>query len=406
MIKIDDLDKIVFNKMKICALIPLRGGSKGIKKKNIKMFGHRPLAFWCVEAAESSKYISDVFIATESKEIREVIKKFKMKKVKFFERSMESATDEAPTELVLMEFVKKTMCDVVVLIQVTNPFLTSQDLDEAIRQYIRAGYDSMLSAVEVKYFLWDKKGNNSDIVKPSNYDIHNRPRRQEFTGFYIENGAFYINKRINILRDNCRLSGGIGIYKMGKASLFELDDMEDWRIAENIFKAQRLHIKRFFKQELKSIKILILDVDGVLTDGGVYVSSEGEEFIKFNRIDGKGIELFKKSGREVIAVSSENSGIVKKRLDKLGVEYYGGVKDKWEEIKGILEKKKFCIDNVAFMGDDVQDLETMEHIRFSFCPSNAVDIVKQKAFYVCNKYGGHGAVREVVDLILYADKDR
>jgi N-acylneuraminate cytidylyltransferase len=254
----------------------------------------------------------------------------------------------------------------------------------------------MLSVVRQKRFIWDRDDKKGAI--PTNYDYNARPRRQEFPGYFVENGAFYITTRKGLLQTQNRLNGKIGLYEMPSYTYHELDDQEDWAIMECFAK----NIKNFYSaQWVKPIKVVALDVDGVLTDGTIYRSGSGEKPLKFSRVDGKGIELLKQNNLDVWVISSEDSTIVRKRCAKLGItNILLGIKDKLKCIKKLTKDNQLKSTEICFIGDDVQDISTLQWVGFSAAPQNAVDKVKSRVNYLCSNYGGAGAVREVIDLIL------
>ena len=215
--------------MIINALIPIRNNSKRIKGKNFKILNNKPLYKNVATEAIKSKLISKVFIATDNKKI-----KIRNKKIKLFFRSRKSATDKAQTEIVIKEFLLKNTCDYLVLIQATNPFLKYKYLDEAIVKILNKKYDSLVSVVNTKFFIWKKI---NDLCIPSNYILSNRPRTQDIKDKQlIENGSFYIFKRKNFLKYKNRLHGKITYYEMPKESLFEIDDKNDLKIVRKLFK--------------------------------------------------------------------------------------------------------------------------------------------------------------------------
>ncbi|MDO8591170.1 MAG: acylneuraminate cytidylyltransferase family protein, partial [bacterium] len=188
---------------KIVALIPLRGGSKGIPYKNIKPLAGKPLAFWACKAATESKYIDEVYVSTEDKKIKETVLSFGLG-VKIVDRPKELAEDTSSTESVMLHFAEQVPFDMLVTIQATSPFTETLDFDTAIEQFAEKKYDSLLTGVLYKKFYWTKNG------KPLNYDYRKRPRRQEFPGVINENGAFYITKREILEKEKNRLGGKIG----------------------------------------------------------------------------------------------------------------------------------------------------------------------------------------------------
>jgi CMP-N-acetylneuraminic acid synthetase len=217
--------------MIVACLLPLRGGSKSIPKKNIRSIAGKPLAAWTLSAAMSAKLIHEVHISTEAKEIAAVARKLEPS-VNIRPRPAELATDEASTESVMLHFMSEVEFDVLVTVQATSPLLTSQDLDRAITQFHAQGSDSMLSATRTKRFFWNDDGT------PINYDPLSRQRRQDFRGTLMENGAFYITKREILQRYRCRLGGKIGIYEMDESSAVELDEPADWERVERLLLAR------------------------------------------------------------------------------------------------------------------------------------------------------------------------
>ncbi len=152
-------------------------------------------------------------------------------------------------------------------------------------------------------------------------------------------------------------------------------------------------------ERLTKIKLLVLDVDGTMTDGGVYVMEDGKQFKKFNAHDGLGIRLAMKAGVEVGIIShSLVTEMVSSRANALGMKYfYIGQKPKLEVLSEWLTELSVHQEQVAFMGDDLNDLEIMNHVGFSVCPSNAVKQIKQIADVILASKGGDGAVREFID---------
>jgi N-acylneuraminate cytidylyltransferase len=387
---------------KMVAFIPARGGSKSIPLKNIKKFAGKPLIYWVLLAAQLSDKISEVYVSTDSEKIKNKINSFNFSKVRVIERNPNTATDTSSTESAMLEFAKKYCFSYIVLLQATSPLVSHLDLNKAITKYFQGGYDSLLSGVMQKRFLWqyDKK---KDIVQPINYDYSNRPRRQEFEGNLVENGAFYITSRENLLKTKNRLNGNIGFYKMAPYTYHELDEKEDWKLLESL----AYNIKNnYLNHWTKNIKAVALDVDGVLTDGGVYACKCGEKPEKFSRVDGKGIELLRKNNIQIWVISAEDSEAVRKRCEKLLIKnVYLGVKDKIAVLKKIAIKNSLNKDDICFIGDDIQDLPVINWVRFSAAPCNAVEFVKNKVQYVSSKAGGSGAVREIIDIILKNKKE-
>ena len=162
-------------------------------------------------------------------------------------------------------------------------------------------------------------------------------------------------------------------------------------------------LSRSLQAGLGKVRMLAMDVDGVLTDAGMYYSESGDELKKFNTRDGMGIKMLQAAGIITAFITKENTAIVERRGKKLAVpEVHQGVDDKLTDLTRLVRKYGFTLAQVAYIGDDVNDLETLQAVGFSAAPADAMPIVIQAVHYVCAKKGGEGAVRELADLILAA----
>ena len=156
-------------------------------------------------------------------------------------------------------------------------------------------------------------------------------------------------------------------------------------------------------QVLKRLRLFAVDVDGVLTDGGMYYGESGEEMKKFNTRDGMGLKLLQAEGLITAIITRENTKLVARRAEKLGIpEVHQGVHDKLGRLQELVKKYNLALDQAAYMGDDVNDVEALKAVGFAGAPADCMEPVKQVVHYVCRLKGGEGAVREVVDLILTA----
>lgn len=384
------------------AFIPVRGGSKSIPLKNIKDMCGKPLVYWTVAAACRCADIDKVYVATDSEKITcavECIKETEseeaFKKLEVISRSAESASDTASTEFAMLEFAAKYEFENIVLIQATSPLLSEDDLKRGFELYREKETDSVLSVVRQKRFNWevDECGN----AKALNYDYFHRPRRQEFDGYCVENGAFYITSRTRLLETGNRISGNVKACEMSEDTFFEIDEPDDWLIIEKMLE-RRLREKRKAK---KVIKMLLTDCDGCLTDGGMYYSELGDEIKKFSTLDGLGFRLLREKGVICGIVTGENTKLVKRRAEKLKLDVLKmGVKDKLFVVKELCKEYGISLEEVAYIGDDVNDEELLNAVGFSASVPNATESVRGNVDYVTKRSGGSGAVREVIDYIL------
>ena len=162
-------------------------------------------------------------------------------------------------------------------------------------------------------------------------------------------------------------------------------------------------MKKNFKEKLKGIKLLILDVDGVMTDGRIIMDNEGRELKNFNVRDGHGIKILQRYGIKVAILTGRKSKVVDYRAKDLEIrDVYQGALNKKEVFGKILEKHKLSPSAVAFMGDDIIDIPVLKSVGFSASVADAIDVVKKAVDYITKHNGGRGAVREVCETILKA----
>lgn len=149
-----------------------------------------------------------------------------------------------------------------------------------------------------------------------------------------------------------------------------------------------------------NIRLVVLDVDGTLTDGGVYIDSNGVETKKFNIKDGAGIVIAEKAGIDFMILTGRKSYCVERRAYELKIKYvFQGIADKLSYLKDFLHEHNISPEEVAYIGDDINDLECMQYVGFTACPADAVKEVRDKCDFVSNFKGGYGAVREFCDII-------
>ena len=378
--------------MSVIAFIPARGGSKSIPKKNIKSFCGKPLIFWNLQELQKS-VVKEIIVATDNEEIKDIVNSFNFSKVKVYNRNSKNSEDTSSTESVMLEYIFQSNlsdADTFMLVQATSPFTQASDFNEALSLF--KDYDSVLSCCESKRFYW-KDG------KALNYDIYNRPRRQDFKGTMIENGAFYISSVSAIKETKNRISGAIGIYQMPEYTYTEIDEQEDWIVAESLMKRFVLKNKL---HDFSKIKLFLSDVDGVLTDAGMYYTESGDEFKKFSTYDGMGFQLLQKTGVKVGIITSEDRDLNRRRAKKLGLDFdFHGTKDKLQIVTDLCKKENIFLKEVAYVGDDVNCFELLSNIGFAACPNNAVEKIKLIPNIIqLEKNGGEGVVREFIELIL------
>lgn len=220
--------------MKVVVIIPARGGSKGIPKKNLRVLGNKPLIAHTILQAQQSKLVSDVYVSSDCDEILSISEDYNARGI---QRPLDISDDIATSESALahaLAWLKRDRCmpDYLVFLQCTSPFRKATDIDLALEKVISEQADSLLSVVPNHRFLW---GCNDGEAHPINYDYQNRPRRQDMPIQYQENGSIYIFKPWVLEKYNNRLGGKISLFEMDEKSALDIDSELDFRMAEVIY---------------------------------------------------------------------------------------------------------------------------------------------------------------------------
>lgn len=382
--------------MKKIGFIPLRQGSKGIRNKNKRKMVGRPLFTWVLGEAIFSD-LDEVIVYTDDQDIIDFIgKEYQWTtKVKAIVRSAKSASDIASTEMAMLEYCESIHYnfEVFCLLQATSPFTKRENINACLEK-VKGEYDSALTVVNTHRFLWDANG------EALNYNPKKRPRRQDFEGLLIENGAVYTTTKEALKKHKNRIGENTAIVKMPEDSLLEIDTETDWVAVEQLLIERQKRAK-----QAAEITHVVLDVDGVFTDGTITYTKDGERTKNFDMRDGMGLEILRQFDVKILVMTSENSELVAKRMQKLKIEnVYLGVKDKYSLLQNILKEDKLSINNFAYIGDDVNDLTNICSVGWSLAPNNATDIVKLHADVVLSKPSGAGAIRKACQFIMNYNK--
>jgi CMP-N,N'-diacetyllegionaminic acid synthase len=222
--------------MEILGIIPARGGSKGIKLKNLVKLNGKPLLFYTLNASKNSSYNIRTVVSTDNQTIENYTRKLGVQVIKRPKRlsgpkvSIESTIDHV---LKILEQKENYSPDVILLLQNTSPLRSSKDIDSALKLLFKKNYDSILSGFNSHYFMWIQ---NNSSVHAINYDPKKRPNRQELKKQFIENGAIYATKLSSFKKSKCRISGKIGMYEMSESHSIDIDSPNDLFLAESVLK--------------------------------------------------------------------------------------------------------------------------------------------------------------------------
>ncbi|KAM6984797.1 N-acylneuraminate cytidylyltransferase A [Aplochiton taeniatus] len=389
-------------KRHVAVLVLARGGSKGIPLKNIKMLAGVPLIGWVLRAAVDSEMFDSVWVSTDHDEIAKVAKTWG---AKVHRRSPEVSRDASSSLEAIQEFSRlNPEVDVVCNIQATSPCLHPHHLKEALEMITVQGFKSVFSVVRRHQFRWQEVKTGAVIqTKPLNLNPSKRPRRQDWNGELCENGSFYFATRELI--DQGILQGGkMAYYEMRAEYSVDIDEDIDWPVAEQ----RVLRFGYFGRDKPEVVKLLLCNVSGCLTDGQISVSASGEDMVSLNSRDNMGLHMLKKEGVEVVLLTSSEDPLSEALSDKLfqrtacqvrkmGVELLG-------DVQQMMEERNLDWKEVAYMGNDLPDVECLILAGLSAVPRDAPVVAINASKYTCHCTGGLGAVREFAEHILLLKK--
>jgi len=384
---------------KIVALIPARGGSKGIPLKNLKKIEGIPLVARSVLAARAAKFVDSVYVSSDSEEI--LAAGLNAGAIPIFRPSV-FASDHSSTEDVLFHFcnlmiAQETTPEILVYLQCTSPFTKPSEVDLVIETLLKnESIDCTFSAIEDHGFIWQIQ--DGGIAQGVNHSAYTqRQRRQDLKVSYRETGAVYAMRVEKLLKNRNRFGGKALPVHIDKSLPFEIDTPFDLELARAVAPVL-LDVK--FIDNLEKIKAVIFDFDGVMTDDNVFVNESGQESVRCSRADGLGVELLKANGMRVLILTREENPVVLRRAEKIGSEIINGARNKLELLIKWSTTNKISPQEILYVGNDVNDLKCMEWSGVSVAPNDAHPAVLASGALRLRASGGGGVVREIAELIL------
>jgi len=399
------------------ALIPARGGSKGIPRKNIRPFAGYPLIAYSIAAGLQAEAVTRVIVSTDDEETTAIARRFGAE-VPFL-RPAELAQDNT-TDLPVFEHALKWLAenegykpDVIVQLRPTSPIRPRDCVDNAVRLLLAHPEADCVRGVvpagQNPHKMWRlPAGENAPmqnlLAVPGIDEPYNAPR-QSLPPVYWQTGHVDAIRTTTILEKGS-MSGRI-IYPLVLDPRYtvDLDNLSDWAKYEWLVSFGGLEMvwpgkpRRPLPEE---IELIVLDFDGVVTDNRVWTDETGREMVAASRSDSMHIRALREMGIEVIILSSEPNPVVTARAKKIGVEAVQsvGIREKGEALKKLLAERKVDPAHVVYVGNDINDLPCLEMVGWAVAVADAYPEVARAADFVLNKRGGHGAVRELCELIL------
>ena len=397
------------------ALIPARGGSKGIPRKNIRSFAGYPLIAWSIAAAKQASSVTRVIVSTDDEEIASVAREYGAETP--FLRPAEFAQDNT-TDLPVFEHALQWLetnesyqPEVVIQLRPTSPVRPKDCVDRAVHILLEhADSDCVRGVVPAgqnPHKMWRFVGEGQPM-KPlleveGIAEPYNAPR-QILPPVYWQTG--HIDAiRVSTIKDKKSLTGDV-IYPLmiDPRYTVDIDHLSDWAKYEALANSGLAMVTpgKMKRPRPEQIDLIISDFDGVITDNRVWVNEEGMEYVAAYRSDSIGVQYLRTIGIDVMILSSEINRVVEARARKMGVEVIHGIglHDKGHVMREVLEQKNIKAENVIYIGNDLNDLPCFEVAGWSVAVADAYPEVIRAADHVLSRTGGHGALRELIDLIL------
>jgi YrbI family 3-deoxy-D-manno-octulosonate 8-phosphate phosphatase len=392
--------------MSTIAIIPARGGSKGIPQKNLTKVGGIPLVGRSVLAAVKATSIDRVFVSTDDDAIADCARHYGGEVVV---RPAALSTDNATSETALLhvlDTLRETegyVPDTLVFLQCTTPFTTADDIDKAVATLRGEKADSLFTAIRFDHFIWEDCEDPSEGVRGLTHNAAKRLLRQEKKPQYLENGAIYVMKVAGFLEGRHRFFGKIATCLMDRFTALEIDEPVELRMAQAI---ESVLFKTVHKLP-ENPSALIMDFDGVFTDNRVWVDESGRETVLCSRADGMGLEdLRKVASFPMLVLSKEKNPVVAARCAKVNLPCLQGVERKADILKKWAGEQGIDLRRAIYVGNDRNDLECFQLVGCAVAPSDGEQEVLTAANIVLSRAGGSGAIRELTDALRAMMKPR
>ncbi|MEU3611131.1 N-acylneuraminate cytidylyltransferase [Streptomyces sp. NPDC006872] len=387
---------------RVLAVIPARGGSKGVPAKNLASVGGIPLVARAIRECLAARLVTDVVVSTDDQAIAVAARQAGAEVVlRPAAIAGDTATSEAAVAhaLDVHEALHGASVDVVLLVQCTSPFLVREDVDGVAAAVVENGADTAVTVAPFHGFVWRDADQQSEGGAGVNHDKSYRPRRQDRPQDYLETGAAYAMRTKGFREHGHRFFGRTELVRTDPARVLEIDDPHDLaraRALAQIFDADLPGVL----PTADDIDAVVLDFDGTQTDDRVLIDSDGKEFVSVHRGDGLGIAALRRSGLKMLILSTEQNPVVAARARKLKLPVLHGIDRKDLALKQWCEEQGIAPERVLYVGNDVNDLPCFALVGWPVAVASAHDVVRGAARAVTTLPGGDGAIREIAGWIL------
>lgn len=375
------------------AVIPARGGSKGIPGKNLREVGGQPLVARAVAAARAARRVGRVVVSTDDAAIAAVAR---AAGAEIAWRPESLARDETSTEAVLLDLLDGLeragqVPELLLLLQCTSPLTTAAEVDGTLDKMLSTGADSALTVSPIHAFLWchDAEGRAVGV----NHDWRQRPRRQDRRAEFVETGAVYAMRTAGFRAARHRFFGKVALHVAPRSRWLEVDEPGDLQVAAALLDAAP-------PQPLPAdVAAVVFDFDGVFTDNRVLVGADGSEMVTCSRADGLGLSRLRSLGLPLLVLSGEKHPVAAARCAKLGLECRAGVDEKLPVLQAWAAERGIDLARVVYVGNDTNDVTCLRAVGWGIVVADAHPAAAAAARIRLEHRGGHGAVRELCDRI-------
>lgn len=400
-------------KGEVLAVIPARGGSKSIPRKNILSFAGHPLIAYSIAAAQQAELVTRVIVSTDDAEIAAVARDYGAE-VPFLRPTeyAQDATPDLPVYVHAVEWFSETegyLPEMVVQLRPTTPVRPPGMVDQGIQMLrARPDADSLRAVVpsgQNPHKMWriNDRGEMSPLLNVEGIaEPYNAPR-QHLPATYWQTGHLDIIRPDTLLGKSSMTGDLILSLVLTPRYTVDIDTRSDWEKAEWLIRYGGLEVVVPEKPGYglpEQLDLIVFDFDGVFTDNRVWVDQHGVEQVAASRGDGMGISLLKKAGFNAVVLSTETNPVVSARCKKMDLPVYQGIDAKGEALQKLLAERGIPGENVIYVGNDVNDLPCFPLVGCAAAVADAHPDVLSKANLVLKSPGGYGAVRELCDLVI------
>ncbi|WP_394280218.1 cytidylyltransferase domain-containing protein [Microbacterium sp.] len=377
----------------VVAIVPARGGSKGVPGKNLRRVGGIPLVVRAIRAAQAAGSVDLVVVSTDDAAIADTSRDAG---AHVLDRPAEISGDTATSESAVLHALATLRQDgitpqVTAFLQATSPFIDPAALTEAIAVVQTGRADSVFAARESYEFVWRRDA--AGLARAVGHDAAHRPRRQDREPHFVETGAFYVFDTDGFRTAGHRFFGRTRVVEVPEVTAVEIDDPEQLRFASALARVVD-------GAGPITATAVVTDFDGVHTDDSAWIDAAGAEHVRVSRSDGMGVGLLRRAGIPLLILSTEQNPVVRARGEKLRVEVRQGIDDKAAELRRWATERGVDLGHTAYLGNDVNDLPAMALVGWPVAVADAHPAVREAARVALQRAGGDGAVRELADLVL------